>query len=383
MSHSTVIAWTWIGFVVAATVALILAIPDSIVDVGDALNVTTPTLLTVLGVLIATRQEANRIGWLMILVGASFLIEPTAILILSGGRPDPVTTLDVLAVIGENTAFFVGFIIPFALLLYLFPTGQYMTHRWSWAGWFAVVSSLAFLIDALLKKEMTIHDAEWTVVNPIGILSPEVRAILANVAGIGMLTLMGGGIVAIVVRYRRSDPTVRSQIKLVALFLVCFIAVALYRLLADDRGNVSGLVFGLATVLIPISITLAIVRHRLFDIDRLIARTVGYALVVGMLTFVYVAGALWLPTQITGDQSPIFVAASTLAVAALFNPLRRRVIRAVDRRFNRAGYDAQRVMAKLTDLLQDKIDVDEIAADSLSVITETMQPSSLGVWIRR
>jgi uncharacterized membrane protein len=377
-----VFAWTWVGVVTAISVALVMAIPDSITDISDVLNVSTPALLTVLGVLISTRQEGNRIGWLMIFVGAAFLIEPAAILELSGGAPDPVTALDVLAVAGENTAFFVGFIIPFALLLYLFPTGRYLTRRWSWAGWMAVISSLAFLLDALLKKEMSIHDAEWTLVNPIGLLSPEVRTVLQYVAGNGMLILMGGGLVAIVVRYLRSDSTVKSQIRLVALSLIMFIVVAFYRLLVDDRGYVSSILFGVATLLIPISIALAIVRHRLFDIDRLISRTVAYTVVVGTLAAVYVAGAVWLPTQVTGDQSPIFVAGSTLAVAALFNPLRRRVIGWVDRRFNRERYDAQHVVAELTHRLKNRIDVDGIAEESIAVINQVVQPSSVGVWVR-
>lgn len=377
-----IILWSWVGVVTAISVVLVMAIPDSIADISDVLTVITPALLTVLGVLISTRQEGNRIGWLMIFVGGAFLIEPFAILELSGARPDPVTTLDVLAVIGENTTFFWGFIIPFALLLYLFPTGRYLTRRWSWAGWLAVISSLAFLLDALLKKEMSINDAEWTVTNPIGFVSPEVRTVLQFVAGMGMLTLMGGGLVAVVVRYRRSDPAAKSQIRLVALSLIMFIVVAFYRLLVDDRGYVSSILFGVATLLIPISIALAIVRHRLFDIDRLISRTVAYTVVVGTLAAVYVAGAVWLPTQVTGDQSPIFVAGSTLAVAALFNPLRRRVIGWVDRRFNRERYDAQHVVAELTHRLKNRIDVDGIAEESIAVINQVVQPSSVGVWVR-
>jgi hypothetical protein len=377
-----IILWSWVGVVMALSVVLAMAIPDSIADISDVLTVITPALLTVLGVLITTRQEGNRIGWLMIFVGGAFLIEPFAILRLSGARPDPVTTLDVLAVIGENTTFFWGFIIPFALLLYLFPTGRYLTRRWSWAGWLAVISSLGFLSDALLKKEMSINDAEWTVTNPIGFLSPEVRTILQFVAGMGMLTLMGGGLVAVVVRYRRSDPAAKSQIRLVALSLIMFIVVAFYRLLVNERGYASSILFGVATLLIPISIALAIVRHRLFDIDRLISRTIGYTFVVGILATVYVAGAVWLPTQLTGDQSPIFVAASTLAVAALFNPLRRRVIGWVDRRFNRERYDAQHVVAELTHRLKNRIDVDGIAEESIAVINQVVQPSSVGVWVR-
>lgn len=382
MSARSALAWLWTGFVATATVALVLATPDAVVNIGDALTVTTPTLLTALGVAITTLQPGNRIGWLMFGIGAAMLIEPTALLILSGSRPEPVTILDILAVTGENTSFFVGFIIPLALLLHLFPTGGYLTRRWSWAGWLAAVTSLSFLVDALFSVELHIADADWTVINPIGFVSPFVETVLRQVAGVGFLTLMVGGILAVVVRYRRSDSVVRSQVRLVALSLIFFIATALYRLLADDRGNASSLIFGFVTVLIPISIAVAIFRYRLFDIDRLISRTVGYATVIGTLALVYIGGAVWLPTRIIGEQSPVFVAGSTLAVAALFNPVRRRVLGWVDRRFNRARYDAEQTLTEFAERLKDETDVTQITSDSIAVITQTMQPTSIGVWIR-
>jgi len=382
MSSRVRLAWVWTGLVVAASVALVLATPSSVGNIGDAMTVSTPTLLTALGAAITTRQPGNRIGWLMFGVGAALLIEPTALLILSGDRPEPVTLLDVLAVTGENTSFFIGFIIPVAFLLYLFPTGSYLTGGWSWAGWLAAVASLSFVVDALFSVELRIADADWIVSNPIGFLSPGPQTALEFVAGIGMLTLMLGGIVAIVVRYRRSDSVVRSQIRLVALSLIFFIVTALYRLLTDDRGNASSLIFGFVTVLIPISIAVAILRHRLFDIDRVISRTVGYAIVIGTLALVYIGGALWLPTQFLGERSPVFVAGSTLAVAALFNPLRRRVVGWVDRRFNRARYDAEQTLALFAERLKEEIDVSQITSDSIAVISQTMQPESIGVWIR-
>lgn len=382
MSPGARLTWVWTGLVLSASVALVLATPGSVVNVGDALTVSTPTLLTALGAAITTHQPGNRIAWLMFGIGTALLIQPTALLILSGDRPEPVTFLDVLAVVGENTSFFVGFIIPLALLLHLFPTGAYLTRRWSWAGWLAGVTSLSFIVGTLFSVELRIEDADWIVINPIGFLSSGVETVLEHVAGFGMLTLMLGGIVAIVVRYRRSDSLVRSQVRLIALSLVFFIVTALYRLLTDDRGNASSIIFGIVTVLIPISIAVAILRHRLFDIDRLISRTFGYAIVVVTLALVYVGGALWLPTRFTGEQSPVFVAGSTLAVAALFNPVRRRIISWVDRRFNRARYDAEQTLALFAERLKEEIDVGQITSDSIAVISQTLQPESIGIWIR-
>lgn len=382
MSSRSLLSWIWTGLVLVTSIALVLAVHDSIGGIEDAMLVLTPTLLAALGAVIITRQRGNRIGWLMIVVSAGLLIEPAAILELSGGKPEPVTVVDVLAIVGENTAFFVGFIIPIALLLYLFPSGRYLTRRWSWAGWLALVSSVGFLGSSLFSTEMTIYDADWTVINPLVHLPARLEAAFTFVSGIAMLPLLIAGIAAIVARYRRSDFEVRSQIRLVSLSLVFFIAVVLYRLLTDDRGSLSGLLFGLSTVSIPISITLAILRYRLFDIDRLISRTVGYVIVVGVLALVYVAGAVWLPTQITGGGSPLFVAASTLAAAALFNPLRRHVIKWIDRRFNRSRYDTEEVLSAFGEHLKDEIDVDQITAESLALIHETLQPASVGAWIK-
>jgi hypothetical protein len=138
----------------------------------------------------------------------------------------------------------------------------------------------------------------------------------------------------------------------------------------------------ISAMALPLSIAAAIMRYRLFDLDRLISRTIGYAIVIATLALVYVAGAVWLPAQIIGEQSSAFVAGSTLVVASLLNPVRRRVISRVDQRFNRFRYDAQKVIAEFSERLKDEIDIDQITADSTAVITRTVQPESVRVWIR-
>ncbi|MGH8947860.1 MAG: hypothetical protein ACRDXF_03290, partial [Acidimicrobiia bacterium] len=130
------------------------------------------------------------------------------------------------------------------------------------------------------------------------------------------------------------------------------------------------------------AVTLAILRYRLFEIDRLISRTVTYAVVAGALALVYGVGAIWLPSRIVGEQTPLFVAGSTLAVAALFNPLRRRVMRWVDRRFNRSSYDLEQITDRFAARLRDQVDADRLADDWAKVVTGTLQPSAVGVWVR-
>ncbi len=137
---------------------------------------------------------------------------------------------------------------------------------------------------------------------------------------------------------------------------------------------------GLGALTLTAGLGISLFSYRLYDIDRWSSRTVGYALVVGVLGLVYTVGAVWLPSEFAGS-SPLFVAGSTLAVAALFNPLRRRILW-VDRRFYRSRYDAQQVVEDFTDRMKDEIDGDILKADLVAVITETMQPAAIGMWTR-
>jgi hypothetical protein len=125
----------------------------------------------------------------------------------------------------------------------------------------------------------------------------------------------------------------------------------------------------------------AVVRYRLYEIDRLISRTLSYLIVVGVLAAVF-AGIVTLTSSLLQTQSDLAIAASTLAVAALFNPLRRRVQAVVDRRFNRSSYDAERVIGAISDSLPDEVDPDRVISGWRSVVIETMKPATSGVWVR-
>jgi len=131
----------------------------------------------------------------------------------------------------------------------------------------------------------------------------------------------------------------------------------------------------------PLSIGVAILRYRLFDIDRIISRTLAYALVTGLLVGVY-AGLVLLATHVVSLRTPVAVAASTLAAAALFNPLRRRTQRVVDRRFNRARYDADRTVAAFAARLKDTVETDQTRAELLDVVHRSLEPTHVSVWIR-
>jgi hypothetical protein len=151
-----------------------------------------------------------------------------------------------------------------------------------------------------------------------------------------------------------------------------------------ETGNeaLANAIFAVFVLVLVGSIAMAVLRYRLYDFDRIMSRTVSYALLVLILGSVYAAGAVWLPTRLAGGESPLFVAGSTLAVAALFSPVRRRVMGWVDRRFNRSGYDAQRVADAFAIRLRDQVDADRLVGDWAEVVTGTLEPSVVGVWVR-
>ena len=131
---------------------------------------------------------------------------------------------------------------------------------------------------------------------------------------------------------------------------------------------------------LPLSMGVAILKYRLYDIDRILSRTVAYAIITGLLVGVY-AGLVLLATQVLRFSSPVAVAASTLAAAALFTPVRRRVQRAVDRRFNRARYDADRTVTLFAARLQDAVDLDSVRADLQATVSASLQPAHVSVWL--
>jgi len=145
----------------------------------------------------------------------------------------------------------------------------------------------------------------------------------------------------------------------------------------NGAGSIAGT---LGILVLPVSLALGILKFRLYDIDRIISRTVAYAVLTGILVGVY-AGLVLLATQVLAVKSPVAVAASTLAVAALFSPLRRRVQRAVDRRFNRARYDADQTVAAFAARLKDAVDLDAVRDDLASVVAKALEPAHVSVWM--
>jgi hypothetical protein len=199
-----------------------------------------------------------------------------------------------------------------------------------------------------------------------------------------MLAAVGGAVTACVSRFRRSVGMEHQQMKVFVAALIVSVAGMGLNLVFYEIGDetVANAIFAVFVLVLVGSIAMAVLRYRLYEFDRLIRRTVTYAFLVLILGSIYVMGAVWLPTRLVGQESPFFVAASTLAVAALFTPIRRVVMRWVDRRFNRSAYDAQGIADGFTARTRDRVDADLLAADWADVVTEALEPSLVGVWVR-
>jgi hypothetical protein len=223
----------------------------------------------------------------------------------------------------------------------------------------------------------------WSVPNPIGFVEQEFfDGPFEPIWTAGLLLLTIASVSAFVIRFRKASSLERQQFKWLLLAVAIFgLVYAGLAMTPNPAGSFLDLLFALSVGAIPVAVAIGVLRYRLYEIDRIISRTVGYVLVVGLLAAVLL-GALSLLTLVLPAESPLAVAGSTLAAAALFNPVRKRVHDSVDRRFNRSRYDAQRVLDHLTASMRDEIDPESVRERWLAAVVGTMQPASVAVWIK-
>jgi hypothetical protein len=270
-----------------------------------------------------------------------------------------------------------------ALLLMVFPTGRLPSRRWRPVAWAA---GAVFVLAALSSPLLPGSPADGLRPNPIAI--PALEGVLRLAYATANAVLFGvilAALVSLVVRFRRATGVERQQLKWfaygTALLLLLPVAGAVGARLGDTAGEL--LVAAIVSAL-PVAIGIAVLRYRLYDIDRLVNRTVVYGLLTMLLAGVY-AGLVFALSQLLNpadQQSALAVAASTLVVAALFQPARRRIQGLVDRRFNRRRYDAARTVAAFSTRLRDQIELDTLSTELLAVVDQTVQPVQLSLWLR-
>jgi hypothetical protein len=389
----------WLASIVGALGALTLRIVDPAPVVADPMGFGDTALVgfEVLGVAFATvgaalvvRLPRNAVGWCMIVTGAGNALAglTAAATFAAAAAPTPDARLPT-QVLAWLTVLFTMSGLAMVGLLFVFPTGRGHTVRWDrFVRWLAMIGLASLVVLLLQPGPLQVFPS---IDNPFGVL-PDARPILGVQLGqplvAGSLLLAPIGVWSLASRYRIASPVEREQLKWFSLSL----AVTICGLLASGLWSVGGerppevglVVFGFAGALVPIAIGIAISRYHLYDIDRIVGRTLTYAIVSAVLFSLFAAvnlGMQWVLGGLTGNQ-PALVAASTLAVAAAFNPVRTRVQRIVDRRFNRARYDAERTVSGFAGHLRDHLDLQALVSELGRATSEAVEPSSAGIWLR-
>jgi hypothetical protein len=336
------------------------------------------------GLVVARRQPHNPIGWLLLVFIALYVlgagaVEYATLAYTLGHQGLPLAQA---AVVLDNLQ--APSLALFPPVILLFPDGRLASRRWRRVLWvYAVLAAYGAAVSAAqgiaAVAGHNIHlgtSGNLTSTGQLGgwLANPPTWLaflVLASIAAIGL-----SFVARQVLSWRHAGGERRQQLK----WLASGAAIAVFSILLGILiGSVVPLV-GLAAL--PAAIGVAILKYRLYDIDRLISRTLAYAIITGLLVGVY-AGLVLLATQLLHVHTPVAVAASTLAAAALFSPLRLRVQHVVDRRFNRARYDADQTVAAFAARLQDAVELDSVRDDLATVVQQALEPAHLSVWISR
>jgi hypothetical protein len=386
------------GCVAAASVALLAGavalsyadrhlMPASGWDFSNVFEEATFMVVPAVAYVLASRRPGNKIGWMFLgaglVLGAGFFCYwygQRGLVAAPGSLPAARA-----AAWFSNWAWMTIPAAVLAFVLLLFPTGRLYSRRWRPAAWF-VAAVFTLDLAAQVVRACRVWADPFTA--PGAGWYPWLRtAILILVPA----ALLAGG-AAVAVRFARSSGEERLQLKWFAMAALLVVATIIPLALAPQIGlspaveseavPVLKVVFCLALVSLFVAIAVAVLKYRLYDIDRVISRTLAYAIVTGVLAGVY-AGLVLLATGVFGVHTPVAVAAATLAAAALFSPVRSRVQRRVDRRFNRARYDADQTVAAFAARLKDAVDLDTVREDLARVVQTALEPAHVSVWTTR
>ena len=351
-------------------------------------SLTSPAFAT-LGVLIVSRRPENVIGWIFVVLSVAgglqmFSGQYATVALFSGDARLPGGAVAAWL----SNLMQTSFVYSILFLVLLFPSGKLLSLRWrvvAWIGGLAIaasVVSLAFLPGPL--------ESFPSVRNPFG--GPAFLDWIYTVGGLISLACLVAAIASLILRFRRSRAQERMQLKwfvfAAALGFIAVLLVTFFDLSAVDEQTdavVETIVWTLAPLSLPFSAGIAILRYRLYDIDIIINRTLVYGTLTAALIALYFGAIVVLQrgfVVFAGQQSTLAVVASTLLIAALFNPLRRRIQSFIDRRFYRHKYDAQKTLESFGARLRQETDLDDLGADLVSVVRETMQPAHVALWLR-
>ena len=354
---------------------------EHLLDESLGVDLATAVAFPTVGAIIASRQSGNAVGWIFCAIGlgggASIFFSEYGIYALvtnPGSLP-----AGVIATWIGTWVWLPSITLTMMFLLLLFPHGRLLSPRWRPVAWLAAAVTIAG--SAFLAL------APWDLLDP-GVPAPnpfEIEglrdleiAVATPIFLIGIPTMLLS-VISLLLRFRRSRGEERQQLK----WFVYAGALSVATLLVPTSA--ASLLQIVTLPLLPVAAGIAIVRYRLYDIDRIINRTLVYAILTAALALVYLGAVVSLQyafRTLTGQESQLAVVASTLAIAALFGPLRRRVQAVVDRRFYRRKYDAAKTLAAFGVKLRDETDLDALGDELLAVVRETVQPEHVSLWMK-
>src|SRR5579864_2295150 len=375
-----------------AVLSLAAAIPLSVLS-DQVANLVIAAVIGVpsaaIGVLVTRRQPGNPLGWLFLVSAVCQFIGTVgggyALLVYHFGHHLPLgpVALALDQIWGPS-------LVVFVVAILLFPDGRLPTRFWRWVLRVYVVLFVTLLVaeavaiaGALAAHPVRVDESGGlaAVDHPVGWFNAVQGMII-----IGIFVLSLSFILRQALSWRRASGERRQQLKWLAsgafVSIVCLFLAGNVGASSGNGPTFWGVLGGLAwmgVTALPVSIGVAILKYRLYEIDRIISRTLAYAIVTGLLVGVY-AGLVLLATGVLKFHGTVAVAASTLVAAALFNPVRRRVQHAVDRRFNRARYDAERMVTAFAARLQDTVNPDAVRADLVGVVHTALEPTHVSVW---
>jgi hypothetical protein len=382
--------------IVARLVLVALLLVGLVLALEDPFTVLFYGSYALAGALLVIRRPRNSIGWLLLVIGLGFIgttvrrdLDLDALVTGTG------TTRDFLLAWFGSWAGGLTFTAYLALTI-LFPSGHLPPGRARVLALAAIAVALGSVVLSAVAPTVSFNPdggaTDYTIPNGLAVL-PDLPVWPPGVSGrlfLVPVALLAAGVIALVMRFRRSRGILRLQMRWLVASMAAIVAALLFGLasivVADDAlGGFGWIPAILAYPTVPIAIYVAVTRHGLYAIDRIISRTLSYALVTALLAAAFVGTNLALQAVVASATggSTLTVAVSTLVVAALFQPVRRRIQAPVDRRFNRDRSDAERVVAAFTSSTRDEVDLAQLSGSVIQTAVETVRPAAAGLWLRR
>lgn len=354
-----------------------------------------PASFAIVGILILGRQPRNRVGWILMVIGLAWVVPLEAYGGFAYSRGLPGGAL-FIALSGPTWVPPIG--LMGTILLLRFPNGNLPSPRWKKLEWLAVIAISVAVVAILFGPRDLVEEGYRGLANPLGIdaLESLLSALLVFILLIPLT--IAASAASLILRFRRSTGMERLQIKWLTSAAVAVAIIYLIAMLASlnsDWGGATTPTWILflqnasfaSFALIPIAIGFAVLRYRLYDIDLVINKALVYGSLTALLAAIYVGGVVGLGALVRAIADPrgnsLVIAASTLAVAALFRPARQRIQEFIDRRFYRRKYDAARTLEVFSARLRDQVDLDSLSGELVGVVRETMQPAHVTLWLRK